>query len=202
MKQFAKRMTAVFTMIILAVGVSFTLAACGSQSSDEQLIKTELSKVLDAFKNPTEESLSPYMGDVDSSALEAYGIDIVEMMQHLFKHFDYSIDSVTVDGDKATAKLTVENIDMQKVITEASAALTSDQEFMAKAQEAYVSGGEKAMYKLIFDEMYAAIDAETDTVKGETEITLTKTNGQWDVDEDSMTDFISKVYGGLDMSSL
>ena len=202
MKQFAKRMTAVFTMIILAVGVSFTLAACGSQSSDEQLIKTELSKVLDAFKNPTEESLSPYMGDVDSSALEAYGIDIVEMMQHLFKHFDYSIDSVTVDGDKATAKLTVENIDTQKVITEASAALTSDQEFMAKAQEAYVSGGEKAMYKLIFDEMYAAIDAETDTVKGETEITLTKTNGQWDVDEDSMTDFISKVYGGLDMSSL
>ena len=58
------------------------------------------------------------------------------------------------------------------------------------------------MYKLIFDEMYAAIDAETDTVKSETEITLTKTNGQWDVDEDSMTDFISKVYGGLDMSSL
>lgn len=204
MKQFAKRAVAVFIMIVLAAGVSFALSACGGASNDEKLIKDEISKVLDNFKNPTKESLSEYVegNEAALASLEAYGVDYVELFQHLFKHFDYTIDDVKVNGDTAVAKLTVENVNLQNAINEASIAMQNDPEFLSEAQAAYMSGGEQAMYKLVFQEMYDAIDSSTDIVKSQTELTCTKKNGQWEPDEESMTEFVSKVYGGLDMSSL
>lgn len=204
MKEFAKRAVAVVTMLALSVGLGFALVACGGSSAanDEKLIKDELAKVLDAFKNPTAESLAPYTTDADLKQLEAYGVDYVELFQHLFKHFDYTINDVKVDGDTAVAKLTVENADITKVMNDLSANMTSDEAFVNELMSAYSSGGEQAMYPLIFEKLYTAIDASTDIVKSDAELKLTKTNNQWDIDEDSMNDLVSKVYGGLDMSSL
>ena len=204
MKQFAKRAIAVFTMIVLAAGVSFALSACGGASNDEKLIKDGISEVLDNFKNPTKESLSEYVGGNEAAlaSLDAYGVDYVELFQHLFKHFDYTIDDVKVNGDTAVVKLTVENVNLEKALSEASTAMQSDPEFVSEVQAAYVSGGEQAMYKLVFQKMYDAIDSSTDIVKNQMELTCTKTNGQWAPDDESVTELVSKVYGGLDMSSL
>lgn len=203
MKQFAKRATAVFIMLALAAGLCFTLAACSNSTSDKDLITKELNTVLDAFKNPTAESLSPYVGDGSSlESLTQYGIDYVELFQHLFKHFDYKINDVKIDGDHATVAMTVENADFEKIMNDVNATLQDDPEFVNTLMDAYSSGGQEAMYKLIFQKMYDAIDASSDIVSSDAELKLTKTNGKWEVDEDSISDFVSKIYGGLDTSNL
>ena len=203
MKQFAQRAIAVITMLALSVGLGFALVACGSSASnDEKLIKDELSKVMDAFKNPTAESLSPYVTDADLKQLEAFGVDYVELFQHLFKHFDYKINNVKVDGDKATATVTVTNVDFPKIMSAFEAAAQSDADFQAELLGAYSSGGQQAMYPVIFQKLYSEIDASTDTVTNDAELKLTKTNNAWNIDDASMKEFVSKVYGGLDVSNL
>lgn len=203
MKDFAKRAVAIVTMLALSVGLGFVLVACGSSAADdEQLINDELTKVLDAFKNPTKESLSPYITDSDLAQLDALGVDYVELFQHLFKHFDYTINDVKVDGDKAVVKLTVENADISKVMSDLENSMTTDTEFVNELMTAYSSGGEQAIYPIIFKKLYQAIDDSTDIVKSDAELKLTKTNNQWDIDEDSMNELVSKVYGGLDLSAL
>ena len=190
-------------MLALSVGLGFTLVACGSSAAnDEQLIQDELAKVLDAFKNPTAESLAPYVGDTDLSMFDTYGIDYVELFQHLFKHFDYTIKDVKVDGDKAVVQLTVENADVSKVMADLESSMTTDSAFQTELLNAYTSGGESALYPIIFQKLYDALDASTDIVKSDAELKLTKTNNQWDIDEDSMNELVSKVYGGLDLSAL
>lgn len=203
MKSIAKRVTAVFTMVALAAGLCFTLAACGSSAqSDEELIKTSLANTFDAFKTPTEESLSPYIDDTTKSQLDAMGIDSVEMCEHLFKHFDYTIDNVKVDGDKAVATMTIQNVDMTKVMNEVTTEMQTDMDFLAQVQSVMQSDGQKAAYALIYEKLYDAIDASQDLVSNQAEVNLAKTNGVWDVDESSMSEFVSMVYGGMDVSSL
>lgn len=203
MKPLAKRITAVFAMAVLAAGLCFTLAACGgSANSDEQLIKTSLSNTLDAFKTPTEESLSPYIDDATKSQLDAMGIDSVEMCEHLFKHFDYTIDDVKVDGDKGVVTITVQNVDMTKVMDDVTNEMYADTEFITQVQSVMQSQGQQAAYGLIYDRLYAAIDASQDLVTNQAQINVVKTNGAWDVDDSSMSEFVSMVYGGMDTSSL
>ena len=203
MKLFAKRVTTVVVMLALAIGMGFALGACGgSASNDKDEITKGLSEVLDNFKNPTAESLSEYIDDASISQLESYGVDYVELFQHLFKHFDYTINDVQIDGDKAVVKLTVENADITKAMNDTVAALENDSAFISEAASAYQSGGEKAVYSLVFAKVYEAIDASTDIVKSDAELTCTKVNGEWTPDEDSMTELVSKIYGGMDMSSL
>ena len=204
MKRFANRVTAVVVTLALAVGLGFSLAACSSSSNDKDLITKGITEMLDNFKNPTKESLSQYVAgnEAQLAQLEAYGIDYVELFQHLFKHFDYTINDVQVNGDKAVVKMTVENINVSNVMNNTSNSMETDTAFQQEVQSAYLSGGEQAAMKLVFDKLYADMDASTDIVKSDVELTCTKKNGQWEPDEASVNELVSKVYGGLDLSSL
>lgn len=204
MKRFANRVTAVVVTLALAVGLGFSLAACSSSSNDKDLITKGITEMLDNFKNPTEASLSQYVAgnEAQLAQLEAYGVDYVELFQHLFKHFDYTINDVQINGDKAVVKMTVENINVANVMNETTASLQNDPEFVSAVQSAYLSDGEQAAMKLVFDKLYADMDASTDIVKSDVELTCTKKNGQWEPDEASVNELVSKVYGGMDLSSL
>lgn len=204
MKRFANRVTAVVVTLALAVGLGFSLAACSSSSNDKDLITKGITEMLDNFKNPTKESLSQYVAgnEAQLAQLEAYGIDYVELFQHLFKHFDYTINDVQVNGDKAVVKMTVENINVSNVMNNTENSMSTDTAFQQEVQSAYLSGGEQAAMKLVFDKLYADMDASTDIVKSDVELTCTKKNGQWEPDEASVNELVSKVYGGMDLSSL
>ena len=204
MKRFANRVTAVVVTLALAVGLGFSLAACSSSSNDKDLITKGITEMLDNFKNPTEASLSQYVAgnEAQLAQLEAYGVDYVELFQHLFKHFDYTINDVQINGDKAVVKMTVENINVSNVMNNTSNSMATDAAFQQEVQSAYQSGGEQAAMKLVFDKLYADMDASTDIVKSDVELTCTKKNGQWEPDEASVNELVSKVYGGMDLSSL
>ena len=202
-----KRATAILITLAMSVGLCIGLAACsgGSATSEEDQIRAELDKTLGVFKNPTQESLSELMnGDTSSldSISEQYGIDPVEMIQHLFARFDYSIGEITVDGDTADAQVTLENIDLQNVLKDAMAQLQNDEEFISQVTEAYVNGNQQDMYKMVFEKMYEAIDAAEETVTSTVDFKLTKTDGKWDISEEDVSNLVSSMYGNLDLSTL
>ena len=201
-----KRVTAIIVALAMSAGLCLGLAACsgGSATSDEDLIKAELDKGLSALKNPTEESLKTLLGDDMSSldSIKEMGIDPIEMLQHLFSKFNYTIGDITVDGDTATAQVTMENVDVQTVMNETMANLQNDEDFIAKVSEAYASGNQEDMYKLIFDKVYEAVEASDKIVSNTVDLKLEKKDGQWTLDEEASKALVSSLYGGLDLSSM
>ena len=195
-----RRLATVAVAAIVAVGMTAGLSAC---QNDQDLIKSSTKEVLDALKNPTEENLKPYMGDVDQSTLdelEEYGIDPYEVMGHAFKHFDYEIKDVQVNGDKATVKLSVTNASLQDAIDKASEEVkqeaANDPNFASK----YLND-RKAYMQYFFGKVYDALDNATDTTTSDAELTFTKKDGKWEVDDKSLDDFLKSVYGGTDLVS-
>ena len=194
-----KRALALVVAALLAMGAAFTLAGC-SGASDEQVIRDGITKELDAFKNPTKEGLAPYIGEADEdqlAALEAYGIDIYEFIEHAFRGFDYEIGDITVDGDKAVANVKVTNIDVANVTQDVMAKISTDKDISAKVQKLSEGGDQAKIMEYVFSLIYEAMDAATDTVTTDTAINLTKTGNQWNVDEESITKMIQGMYGGL-----
>ena len=204
MSNIVKRATTVLVSLAMSAGLCFGLAACSGGQSEEEQIRASLDEALSALKNPTAESLEKVLGDNVSSLdqVKQYGIDPIEMLQHFFGKFDYSIGDIKVNGDTADAKVTMENVDIQSVINETTANMQNDPEFVKAATEAYTSGDQTTLYKLIFDKMFAAIDASDKTVSNTVDFKLVKKDGKWDIDESSANDLISSLYGGLDMSAL
>ena len=194
----ATRMIALIIAAILALGTAFALSGCGGNS--EQVIRDGIDEQLGAFKNPTKETLAPYMGELDSaqiSQLESYGIDIYEFLGHVLKKFDYTIGDITVDGDKATADISVTNIDASSIMNEAIDKAKSDPEVIAAMQKIAESGDQAEIMKYLMSYVYDALDAATETTTTDTQITLTKNGNTWEVDEESMSDLLVGMYGSL-----
>ena len=206
MSKTLKRATTILITLAMSACLCIGLAACsGGGQSEEDQIRAELDKALGTLKNPTAESIQELLGN-DMSSLDSlsqqYGIDPIEMLQHFFGKFDYTIGDITVNGDTADAQVTVENVDFQSAINGAMADLQNDPEFVAQLTEAYASGGETAAYKIVFDKMYEVIDAAEGTVSSTVDFKLNKVNGQWDIDEGDLGSLVSGMYGGLDLSAL
>lgn len=190
-----RRLATVAVAAVVAVGMTAGLSAC---QNDQELIKSSTKDVLNAFKNPTEESLKPYMDEMDQSTLvefDRYGVDPYEFFGHAFKHFDYEIKDIQVDGDKATVKLSVTNASLQDAVNKATEEVKqeaqSDPTFVEKYQN-----DQKAYMQYYFGKVYDALDNATDTTTTDTELTFTKKDGKWEVDDNSLDSFVEGVYGG------
>ena len=193
-----KRIALTIASCVLALGLALGLSACSKQN-DEELIRASISEVMEVFKNPTEENLKPYIeeSDIDLSELEEYDVDLYEFMGHCFKHFDYSIDEVKVDGDKGTATLTLTNADLNAAVTAATEDITAN---MSDYTDLITSeDGEKEFMKIYFGKVYDALDAATDTVSTEATLKLEKKDGKWDVDDSSVNEVVGAMFGGIEL---
>ena len=87
---------AVAAMMVFSLAA---LAACGP--NDEELIRNGVAEELDGLKNLEETALAEITEGVDTADFAELGIDMNEFMKAYFGEFDYRIDEVKVDGDKA-----------------------------------------------------------------------------------------------------
>ncbi|WP_040651656.1 hypothetical protein [Olsenella profusa] len=53
------------------------------------------------------------VGQSDLDGMERHGIDPYELRGHVLKHFDYEIEDVKVEGDKATVSPSVTNANVK-----------------------------------------------------------------------------------------
>lgn len=182
---------------VLALGLVVGLNGCGK--NDEELIRASVSEVMDLFKNPTKENLQGFINEdeVDLSTLEEYDIDIYEFLGHSFKHFDYTINDVTVDGDTASANLTLTNTDLGAVVEETTTEITENIDDYADVLNG--ENGRKEFMKIFFNKIYEKLDASEETVSTDATLQLNKVDGEWEVDDSSMDAVVSAMYGGLDL---
>lgn len=170
----------------IALGCVALLGAC-SGVNPEQLIIADLTTNLDLVKNADDETIDAIMSGIDATALEAYGVDGAEFAAALIDGFDYTIDEIDVEGDTATATLTITCKsattlygDLERLTTE----LLSD----------------PAVYTMTEDELYAKIGElvleavnETEPRPITVEVVYTKADGEWAMDDASST-ALSEVF--------
>ena len=195
-----KRILAMALSAVLAMGTMFALAGCGP--NDEQVIRDGIAQSLDAFKNPTKENIGPFVGELDETTmkqLDAAGVDIYEFIEHAFRGFDYTIGDIKVDGDSATADVTVTTINVGKITASALEAIQKDEKAMEEVQKLYQDSGQKAAMQHLIAYIYDAMDASTETTTHDATLKLTKTDNLWDVDQSSMNELLSGMTNGLSM---
>ena len=200
-RSFWHRFVMLFAASILAISATSALGGCAG-TSDEDVIRSGVTQTLDALKNPTKENLAPYIGELDSAQaqqLEAYGLDIYEFFGHAFRHFDYQLGDITIDGDKATVDVKIENIDVSKVARNVIDKVQNDESVAAEVQKITQSGKQEDVMKFIFSMIYEELDATTETVTNDTQLTLSKTGNEWRIDEDSFFALVDSIYGGLNI---
>ena len=99
--------------LFLPIVLSFAMAVCAvafagcAGQSDEEVIREALVQELDSYKNLDDAVVDEMTQSMDLEELSSYGIDGKAFMQSYFNGFDCTIDSVTVDGDKASAVITL-----------------------------------------------------------------------------------------------
>lgn len=81
------------------------LIGCGQ--SDEEVIREALTAELEGIKTQDADFMAEMTADMDASDFATYGVDPQEFMAKYLTGFDYSIDSVSVDGETATAVVTM-----------------------------------------------------------------------------------------------
>ena len=153
-----------------AVVACFGLCSC---SNDESAIKKAISSDFDTIKNLTEADLE----GVESLGLDEYGISDLDFYKAYFEDFAYSIDKVEVNGDKATATVTM----TIKSVSEFGTAFADSISKLDYSELLTMTESElnKALADMVFDAVHAVKATPLDPIQ----VTLTKTSSGWEIDK-------------------
>lgn len=91
------------------LAVSFTLFGCAGES-DEELITKAIDDEMGIIVEPNDETIEMLAEEATSGAgstFETMGIDSTELVKSWIDGFGYTIGTITVDGDSATAEMTI-----------------------------------------------------------------------------------------------
>lgn len=102
------KMKRIVTTFLVGAMLTLTLGAVtGCGESDEDVIRNALTSELDSIKNLDGAYMNELYAGLDAEDLAEYGLNAEDFMNNYLDGFDYSIDSVTVDGDNASAVVTL-----------------------------------------------------------------------------------------------
>lgn len=115
MKKHAMRRLVTMVVAVLAVTCGLALGACSSEPSAEDIIREDVAANLDEIKNLDDDTLDGLARQVGNTGLEEFGVDTKAFITSMIDGFDYSIDSIDVEDDTATASVTVTAKSMSEV---------------------------------------------------------------------------------------
>jgi hypothetical protein len=106
-----KGVVALFALLV--AGSCMLLAGCAENS--EEAVRNAVTNELDEIKNFDAEEIEELANEsTEFAALSAYGITATDAYEAIFSDFDYSIEDVKVDGDKATVGIKFTTKDLNK----------------------------------------------------------------------------------------
>lgn len=101
----AKHIVAAVAAAMMLTFSASALIGCGQ--SDEEVIREALTAELESIKTQDAGFMAEMTSGMDASDFATYGIEPQEFMAKYLTGFDYTIDSITVDGETATAVVTM-----------------------------------------------------------------------------------------------
>lgn len=174
LKNYTSIIGGVLLALALLMGSALSLGCTGAQS-DEEIIEASLSSELDSIKNLEDGFVTDLRESIDMSQLSIYGIDGVEFMKSYLDGFDYTIDSITVDGDTATAQITLtckSYTDYQTALSDAVKEITDNPDMIASWSEADIN---QHIGEIVISSLDNVSLKPTEPIT----ITYTKQDGKW-----------------------
>ena len=164
-------------------------------ATDEDAVEAVMTPRMDELCNMDSTQLEWLAGELSSEfaetglTLESMGIDPMELATWLTTDMSYSYDSIEVNGDTATAYMTVTTRDLQTLV----------QDFVDDAtvylDEAAVSGAtQEEAYAQCGNIFRTCMNEQTGTFDSEMWVDLTKVGDEWEIDEDSWDNEVDYVF--------
>lgn len=168
-------LVAIAALLLLAIGL-VGLTGCSNNQSDEDAIRSSLTSELDSIKNIDDSFVNEFSESIDMSQLSVYGIDGVEFMKSYLSGFDYSIDSINVDGDSATAQITLtckSYTGYQQALQQAVDEITADPDALAASSNDEIN---QKIGEIVIGSLDGVELAATQPIT----ITYTEVDGTWE----------------------
>lgn len=191
---------ALIASIVVVCILAVSLVGCSSASPQDVTTAT-----LDEIKaQDFEGNMAELKTSIEQGIKEAAGIDVeltddeqavVNKLLNKMCDFDYALGDATVNGDHASVPVTFTTYDIKGAFT--SSMRSYLQNVYASALSIGTVPSQQDIVAQYFSELSTAIDALAEkSVTAQGTITLTKTDGNWTVDElDSTT--ANAMFGGI-----
>lgn len=132
-----KKMGIAILALTLAVFSLGALAACGP--SPEEAIRDAITKEFDSFKNIDESAVEQVtQSDSGQDIISEFGLTDEEYAALILDGFDYTINSIEVDGSTAKANLTITSKSysaFEDKLTSAAEEITNDPNFASMSED-------------------------------------------------------------------
>ena len=195
-----RKVIALIASIVAVCILAVSLVGCSSASPQDVTTAT-----LDEIKaQDFEGNMAELKTSIEQGIKEAAGIDVeltddeqavVNKLLNKMCDFDYALGDATVNGDHASVPVTFTTYDIKGAFT--SSMRSYLQNVYASALSIGTVPSQQDIVAQYFTELSTAIDALAEkSVTAQGTITLTKTDGNWTVDElDSTT--ANAMFGGI-----
>ena len=195
-----KKALALLSSVVAACILAVSLVGCSSASPQDVTTAT-----LDEIKaQDFEGNMAELKTSIEQGIKEAAGIDVeltddeqavVNKLLNKMCDFEYALGDATVNGDHASVPVTFTTYDIKGAFT--SSMRSYLQNVYASALSTGAVPSQQDIVAQYFSELSTAIDALAEkSVTAQGTITLTKTDGNWTVDElDSTT--ANAMFGGI-----
>lgn len=190
MKRNTLRAVAGSVCAVLALAGGLVLGGC-SGTNPEEAIRADISSGLDELKNMDEETITEYADSLGDLGMEAYGIDNETIITAMVDGFDYTIDSVEVDGDTATAMVTVTSKSMSELMNLDSDAMMGDLMDAVDAGELDISDSDAI--NAWAGEYVMGLVGQIEPSEKTLEFLYNKTDDGWEIDSSATTE-MSKIF--------
>lgn len=170
-----------------AVALFALLVACcctflaGCAENSEEAVRNAVTSELDEVKNFDQEAIEEIAsGSTEFAALSAYGITATDAYEAIFSDFDYTIEDVKIDGDKATVGIKFTTKDLAKF---QSALVTAAQQADADGALEGLSQTEmnEAIGQIVLNTIKELPVTETQVI----DFDVVKKDGKWQMAADS-----------------
>ena len=186
MKMRSLRLLACSLVAVLAVACGLVLGGCSGESP-EKVIREDLTAKLDQIKNVDDEAIEDLLGATDTSAFEQLGVDPTDFMKAFLGGFDYTIGDVVVDGDTATASVSVTCKSLQTMQGE-----IEDLAYDLLADPEIYTLSEDEIMERVGSAMLEAIEG-SELHESSYDFTYSKTDDGWEM-EDSGSEFMTAAF--------
>ncbi|WP_251197424.1 hypothetical protein [Anaerotardibacter muris] len=168
---------------IIALLAVFVACCCtflaGCAENAEDAVRKVVTEEFDEVKNASAEEIEQLSAaSSEFASLSAYGITAADAYDAIFSEFDYKIDSIKVDGDKATVGVVFTTKDLT---TFQSALTTAAQNAVADGSLAEAEDMNAAIGQLVIDTIKDLPTTETKVI----EFDVVKVAGNWEMASDS-----------------
>lgn len=166
------------------IACALGLTACGSSDGDEQAVRDSIDSELSQLTNL---SASELLGD-SLSSIEKLGISGDDFLDAFFDGVAWSTDEVSFSGSSAAATVSLTARKLSSVLDSLKEAYTS---------QALADGGhpsESDLYKTAGKALLDCVHAAS-LEKRSVEVSMTKQNGSWLIDDDGRQALIAALSG-------